>query len=360
MKNRRLILAIALILSFTMMFGSFSAFAAEETTIPSTEETTIPSTEGTYDEGYDDGYDDGYNDGYYNGYDDGYNNGYDNGATSQQKFPSIFDFIKELYWKLQSFVEDIKYRIIDALMLDFPAPDFDDTYLPAGNQKVLGEEALDLCTEFNSLIETTRYVKEEMSVVKTAKVGFDKIDIFGGKLTEALIKPILKEYLVDDSTLISYVEDEIIWSLQDIILCPEGLVSAKKTENADGTADYEFILKEEAAYYGGKDTYGDTIGIINNGGVAELKIDGIYHDLCADTLELEWFTYEFAPLQITGASINYPGATIRATTDAQGRLTSLSVDMPVKGAGEFAIGLIRTDLGLEGYRNEGYTFTYSS
>lgn len=354
MKNRRLIFAVALMLSFVMMFGTFSAYAAEDAQEPITD----TQTEDYYD-GYEDGYYDGYNEGYGNGYNDGFNNGLGYGSDSQPAFPSIFDFITELRWRLEELMDEIKDYIIDALMIDFPAPYFDSAYLPAENQAVLGEESLALCEEFNALVEATYYVTEKTTVTKTANVDFEVTDIIGGKLTEALINPILKEYLVADSETEVYYEGETIWNLQEIFLCPEGLVKAEKTVNEDGTASYEFILKEEAAYFTGQEGDYLTVGIVNYNGT-ELMTNEIYHDYCADTLDIEWFIYDFAPLQITGASINYPGATIKATTDAQGRVTSLSVDMPVKGTGEAAAGLIRGNIALEGYRNEGYTFEYAA
>ncbi len=363
MKNHKLIFAVALMLSLVMMFGTFSAYAAEETEVPVTgtqTETVLPEedvTEDPYSDGYEDGYFDGYNDGYDNGYNDGFNNGLDYGSDSQPAFPSIFDFITELRWRLEWFIDDVKDYIINALMFDFPAPNFDNRYLPAENQAVLGEESRALCEEFNAMVEAARYVTDPVAVTKTTNVDFDVTDVMGGKLTEAIINPILKEYLVADSTTEVYYEGDEIWNLQYIELYPEGLVSAKKTENADGTTDYEFVLKEEAAYFTGQEGDYLTVGIENYEG-NELMTNEIYHDLCADTLDVEWFIYDFAPLQITGASINYPGATVKATTDAQGRFTSLSIDMPVKGAGEAAVGFIKGNIALEGYRNEGYTFEY--
>lgn len=365
MKNRKLIFAVALMLSIIMMFGTFSAAAAEETQVPATgtqTEDALPeegTTEDSYYDGYEDGYYDGYGDGYGNGYNDGFNSGFGYGSDSQPAFPSIFDFITELRWRLEELMDEIKDYIIDALMIDFPAPNFDSAYLPAENQAVLGADALALCEEFNAMVEAARYVTETTTVTKTANVDIEVTDIIGGKLTEALINPILKEYLVADTSTEVYYEGDGIWNLQYIELYPEGLVSAKKTENADGTTDYEFVLKEEAAYFGGAEAEYVTVGIVNRGG-NEVITEGIYHDLCADTLDIEWFIYDFAPLQITGASINYPGATIKATTDAQGRFISLSVDMPVKGTGEAAAGLIRGNIALEGYRNEGYTFEYAA
>ncbi|MBR6567319.1 MAG: hypothetical protein IKK60_01560 [Clostridia bacterium] len=365
MKNRKLIFAVALMLSIIMMFGTFSAAAAEETQVPPTgtqTEDALPeegTTEDSYYDGYEDGYYDGYGDGYGNGYNDGFNSGFGYGSDSQPAFPSIFDFITELRWRLEELMDEINDYIIDALMIDFPAPNFDSAYLPAENQAVLGADALALCEEFNAMVEAARYVREKTTVTKTANVDIEVTDIMGGKLTEALINPILKEYLVADSSTEVYYEGDGIWNLQYIELYPEGLVSAKKTENADGTTDYEFVLKEEAAYFGGAEAEYVTVGIVNQGG-NEVITEGIYHDLCADTLDIEWFIYDFAPLQITGASINYPGATIKATTDAQGRFISLSVDMPVKGTGEAAAGLIRGNIALEGYRNEGYTFEYAA
>lgn len=356
-KTKSLIsLLLAILLVFSVATGSIAAAADEAPAI--TAPTTEPWTEDEPETEYT--YDDGYYDGYQAGYGDGFMDGYYVGSESAEPAFDIFEFISEIRWRLEWFIEDIKDYIVEALMFDFPAPNFDGEYLPAENQAVLGEEYADLCYEFNAMVEAARMVTEETTVTKTEDVGFDAVDIMGGELTKKLIDPILKEYLVEDSYTETYYEGEEIWNLQYIELHPEGLVSAKKTENADGTTDYEFVLKEEAAYFAGKEGDYVTVAITNKDGNEVVGIGGIYHDLCADTLDLEWFIYDFAPLQITGASINYPGATIKATTDAQGRFTSLSIDMPVKGSGEAAAGLIRSDIALEGYRNEGYIFEYAN
>lgn len=360
-KTKALIsLFVAVLLVFSLATGSIAA--ADEaltttvsvpTTAPSTEDESV--TENPYDDGYNAGYQDGYND----GYGAGFNDGYFNGNHTDKPF-DIFDFIEDIRWRLEDLMYNIKDYIVEALMFDFPAPNFNSDYLPAENQAVLGEESAALCEEFNALIEDAHFVREETIVTKTANVDIDVTDIMGGELTKKLIDPILKEYLVESTSTETYFEGAEIWNLQRITLYPEGLVSAKKTENSDGTTDYEFVLKEEASYFGGKEAEYVTVGIENKGGNESIIIDGIYHDLCADTLDIQWFIYDFAPLQITGASINYPGATVKASTDAQGRLTALSIDMPVKGTGEAAVVFLKGDIALEGYRNEGYTFKYAN
>ena len=202
-------------MSIVMMFGTVSAAAANDTFVTTTvpvfdgeSTTTLPgedadeeTTEGNYEDGYQDGYEDGYYDGYGNGYNDGFNNGLGYGSGSNQTFfERIIEFIKDLRWRIEWFFDDVKDWMLDAMMIDFPAPNFDSAYLPAENQAVLGADALALCEEFNAMVEAARYVTETTTVTKTANVDIEVTDIMGGKLTEALINPILKEYLVADSS----------------------------------------------------------------------------------------------------------------------------------------------------------------
>lgn len=358
MKNKKIILAVSIMLIFAMMCGTFSVSAAESDVLTTTAPTVSEeenTTESTYDDGYSDGYDDGYYDGYYDGANDAYYEGYYDGSEAH-KFPSVFDFIEELRWRLYDVVETIKERLIDAMMVDFPAPEFDNAYLPAENQSTLegNEAAVALCEKFNYLMAISEVARDPVTVTKTQKVDIEIVDIPGGELAKKIISPVIEEYLVDSSSETYYEKGNYIYNLQNIELSPEGLVSAKETVNEDGTTSYEFVLKEEAAYYAAYETY----SVINEGSNAVTAVKPIYHDYCADTLYLNWLVSDLAPLQITGASINYPGATVKATTDAEGRLTNLLIEMPVKGAGEFAAGLVRGDIALEGYRNEGFTFVY--
>lgn len=350
MKNRKITLAVSLLLVFVMIFGTVSASAAGGDSFM----TTAPA-------GYDDSFvtttpsevEDAYND----GYQDGYGAGFASGSVNDDfGVPSIFDFIEDLRWRLYWFIDGIRERLIEALILDLPNPDFNRDYLPKADQVVLGEEYKALCEKFNALIEDAHYAKETVSITKTADVDFKVTEITGGSLVEKMINPILETYLLETSSTEIYEEGYEIYYLQDITLYPEGLVSAKETVNADGSTSYEFVLKEEAAYYADYTTF----PVIEKDGKIVSESEYLFHDLCADTLMLEWFEYDFEPIQITGASINYPGVTIKATTDAQGRLTALSIDMPVKGAGEFALTLIKGNIAMEGYRNEGYTFEYAA
>lgn len=377
MKSYKKLLSV--IFAALMLFSSFSAVAVDTDTLTTDVLTTAPDTDEEYSDDYWDGYNDGYNDGYsdgenmdyetgyeegywngtYDGYWDGYYEGYYDGVNAYRE-PTIFErfdnFNAELIYRIRSFIERIRDLFERIFQLGDYAPttpvDPDADFIPDGTQKTLegDAEAEALCLEFNDLIYNFKEViTEPLTITKNVDVGISVKD--APAFLNNTINSIVEQFLIDASTTNNYVPGDYAYEVQSVELFPEGLTEATKTVNADGTTDYKFVVIEEASYYDGFSTYGVKY---DDGEFYE----GVYlqHDSVADTVYVEAAYFE--GITITSAEINYPGATITAKTDAQGRLVQFDVNMPVQGKGNAKLAGITFAASLEGYRNEGFVIAY--
>lgn len=222
-----------------------------------------------------------------------------------------------------------------------------DQFTLAGDRKA---EAL--CNEFNNLMRGFDELEADAEITKHAEVDINITDMRLPAATSDIVNKAIEAYLVDDTTTETFYKGEGAYNVQNIRLSAEGLKKAEKKTFADGSCYYEFELIEEAAYFDGYTTLGI---FMYEGEATRYKL---YHDRVADTLYVELF--DFGPCRIDRASILYPGATITATTDADGRITELSVEMPVEGTGDVKIAFLGGKLNLEGYRNEYYTIDWLS
>ncbi len=359
MKKRNFKSIAAVLLVLSMLLGSLTLVSASGTAVPTTAPgptNVVPTTSstgetettnGSYDDGYNNGYDDGYSDGWNDGYGSGWNDGYYNGAEENKDiFTIIRERIEEIRYNIQNFFKTLEKKIKAALGIS----DIDKNYLPSADITNLGEdvETYYLCKEFNEKMEALIYPQKPISYVKTAKVGIEITDCTGGKLVAGIVNPIVESYLVDDVTEYEY-EQYYAPGMQGVYVTPEGLTSAKKTVNEDGTTDYEFVLIEESTFYDGEEDY-----LLDSKG--ELGYGSFYNYDVADVLLMDYFDAD--PAKIKKATIRYPGTTVKATADAEGRITALDILMPVEGSGKGQVYLISLDVEAKGYRNEGFTITY--
>ncbi len=319
-----------------------------------------------YDSGYDDGWDDGYDsgewDGYYDGYDDGYYEGYYDAVQDMENKDviTIFDRWDAFIEDLRERVENFFYQIKDFFQRIFKTGDYapqepvdpdNSDFIPGyfENTLVDDENAKAVCNEFNDLVNNfIQGAHEDVNITKTVDVDVQANDL--PQVVQAIVQPVIENFLVSDSSTIFFYEGDWTNGVQSTKLMPQFLTVAEKTVNEDGTTDYRFEVIEEAAYYDGYETRGVR------------KIDGeiyyytLQHEYIADALYVEYGYLD--PVTITSATIVYPGATVTAKTDAQGRLIKYDINMPVEGEATGKIGMIRASVALSGHRNEGFTMDY--
>ncbi|NMP38200.1 MAG: hypothetical protein GX051_08825 [Clostridiales bacterium] len=82
-----------------------------------------------------------------------------------------------------------------------------------------------------------------------------------------------------------------------------------------------------------------------------------YHGSCMDTLSIT--SEDIKPFTLKSAEITYVGATITATVDAQGRLTSLKISEPVRIQGKLSfVGIPLINAKITGTWKQEFTLTY--
>lgn len=381
MKNRKITFAVSLMLVFVMLFGTVSVAAVEEsfalTTAPLT--TTAPAADdeeksddywdGYYD-GYYDGieeienedYESGYEDGYYDGLDEGYWEGYYEGyydGVNDVKGATVFDRIDDFIYEFRYRIEEFLYNVIDFFERlfktgDYAEPTYPDNtdFIPDSSQDNLADsyEAALLCLEFNDLINSFMDISEPVTVTKNVDVGVQVNDL--PAVVTGIANSVIEQFVGTQSVTNEYEAGDYAGNVQPTDLYPEGVKIAEKTVNEDGTTDYKFVLIAEAAYYDGQDTYG--VELVDG----EIVEKYLQHEDAADAIYIEYADLD--PITITYAEIYYPGATITAKTDANGRLIAYDVNMPVEGTGVAKVGGITVTANIEGYRNEGFVMEYAN
>ena len=359
----------------------------EETTTEATEETTTePETDDSYsedywdgyeegyDEGYDEGYSDGFWDGYYDyesgddyseGYWDGYYEGYYDAVNREENIVTIFDKWDAFYWDLLERIALIRETIIEYIYMIFKLGDYaveepaeieDTSFIPDGTQATLAgdEEAEALCEEFNNLINDYIYgYHPDLYVTEKFETIVNLVDCSGGFLVKKMAQEIIDENIIDYVDEEYFSEYSYLYTVQSTLIYPAGLTTAEKTVNEDGSTEYKFVLAEEATFYDGYDTYAVKLNKYGE----PVYTDNFQHYYVAYVLDVGALYLD--PAVITRAEVQYPGATITAKVDDQGRLEYYNIEMPVKGSGEGKISFIKADVTLEGESNLYYTFDYN-
>ena len=127
---------------------------------------------------------------------------------------------------------------------------------------------------------------------------------------------------------------------RDAALQEAGVASATATANADGGYTMTITLISETSTFDGTNTTSEPT----------------HHKSVMDPLELG--SLDLGPITISNADMTYPGATLTATVDSQGRLVKLLQKLPLEGTGTGKAGISIT-LNLAGSMDGTYEFTYA-
>lgn len=328
-----------------------------------------------YDEGWDDGYDSGEWDGYYDGYDDGYYEGYYDAVQDMENKDviTIFDrwdaFIEDLRERIDMFIYRIRAFFEKIFNIgsddDYDDDDYDEptinppsdltdtSFIPDGSQATLKDDAdaQALCDEFNELVnDFCDAVPDDVHITQTWEIDATMKDL--PSVVASIVNPILENFTGTDVGEEDFEKGESTYGIPRSYLDPAGLTQATKTVNEDGTTDYKFVLIEEASFYNGYETKG--VKLVD-GEVVEYTL---YHVDVNDIVYIEYV--DLGPVTIDWAQILYPGATVTAKTDAQGRLIKYDMYMPVDGTATGKAGPIRATVSAEGNSYICYVMDYDA
>ena len=125
-------------------------------------------------------------------------------------------------------------------------------------------------------------------------------------------------------------------------LTEAGMVSGSATANPDGGYTMTFTLVAEDSNFDGTQTTSDPT----------------HHKSIMDPLDLGSLDLG-DQIKITNAALHYPGATMTATVDAQGRLVKLEQKLPLEGTGAGKASVFSVNLQLTGSMDGNYEFIYA-
>ena len=224
------------------------------------------------------------------------------------------------------------------------------TAAPSGDSVKVPSTKGEIVTAYNKAVNDAKHY--------TGKVTLKKHDIINVGLADnaaaSIINPVIQKLTatephewafengvgVDDNTR-KLVDKIIPGGGRDAALQEAGVTSATATANADG--GYTMVLTlvaEDSNFDGTKNTS-----------------DPTHHMSAMDPLNLGSLDLGDA-IKITEAKLHYPGATLTATVDGQGRLVKLEQKLPLEGSGSGKAAFISVDLQLTGSMDGNYELIY--
>ncbi|MBQ7117613.1 MAG: hypothetical protein IJN88_05325 [Clostridia bacterium] len=237
----------------------------------------------------------------------------------------------------------------DAPATDAPATDAPATDAPSGTS--IPSTKAEIVAAYNKAVNDAKHY--------TGKVTLKKHDIIDVQLkdlpaiAEKIITPVIanltktepKEAVFENAVGVDDNTRELTkWIIpgggRDAALQEAGVATATATANADGGYTMVITLVPETSTFDGTSTTSEPT----------------HHKSIMDPLELG--SLDLGPITISNADLKYPGATMTATVDSQGRLTYLKQQLPLEGTGTGKAGISLT-LNLAGSMDGTYEFIYA-
>ena len=245
------------------------------------------------------------------------------------------------------------------------------TQAPAGDTTTKAPEAGDTTTKAPEASNTSKVPSTKDEIAAAYNKAINEYKAFKGKVTTkkvetiaievkdlpgpvaAIVNPVVEGFTgttentwtfengADVADPTRMLADKMIPGGRDAAVQGAGLAEASATANADGgyTMKLKFVA-ESSNFDGTKNTSEPT-----------------YHMGAMDPLNLG--TLDLGPISIAEAGLNYPGATVEATVDGQGRLVKLVQLLPLDGYGTGKAGPIKATINLAGSMDATYEMTYA-
>ncbi len=224
------------------------------------------------------------------------------------------------------------------------------TAAPSGSVKVPGTKA-EVAAAYNKAINDLRAYTGKVTMKKTDDVKIEVTDLPAAaasiinKAVSSFVGVTTSEYTFENGADVNdpnrkLVEKIIPWN-RDANVQDAGLVSGSATANADGgyTMTMTFVA-EDSIFDGNTNTSEPT-----------------YHMGAMDPLNLGSIELP-SPIQITSADLHYPGATLTATVDAQGRIVKIDNKLPLEGQGS-GKAIVPLTINMKGSMDSSYEFIYA-
>ena len=138
------------------------------------------------------------------------------------------------------------------------------------------------------------------------------------------------------------ISNRIVPGNRDAVIDPAGIASATATPGANGGYSIKLVFVAESAKYDGSTKTNVSEPTYHKGAMDPLDLGSIK--------ELESI--------LVAADMSYPGATIEADIDSEGRLVKMHYNLPLEGSGSGKVG-VTINIGVTGSMDAVYEITYA-
>ena len=234
---------------------------------------------------------------------------------------------------------------------DAPATE-DPTEAPAGDSgatSAVPSTKEEIAAAYNKAVNDFKAYTGNATEKKVETIAIEVKDLPGA--VAAIVNPVVegftgtteKEYVFTNGVDAdgNKTADRIIPGGRDANVQAAGIAEATATANADGGYTMKIKFVAESSNFDGT----------TNTSEPE------YHKGAMDPLNLGGL--DLGPIKISEAGLDYPGATVEATVDGQGRLVKLVQLLPLGGFGTGKAGPIKATINLEGSMDATYEITYA-
>lgn len=221
------------------------------------------------------------------------------------------------------------------------------TQAPAGDSKVPSTPA-EVVAAYNKAVNGTKNYKGSCHFKKDSTVSLQVTDCPGGNAVAKIVQPVIDKLAGSSSWEADYnngvnpdggnLYNALTPGDRDAALTEEACASATAVAAGDGYKMTVVIKPERSTYDGTNTTY------------------PVYHQQITNPLNLAEINAD--PIVITAADMSYAGATVEVTVDGEGRVTLMTLKMPIEGSGTGKAAFINATIGIAGSLDDTYTITY--
>ena len=235
----------------------------------------------------------------------------------------------------------------DAPATDAPATDAPATDAPSGTS--VPSTKAEIVAAYNKVVNEAKHYEGKVTLKKHDIINVQLKDL--PSVAEKVITPVItkltttspEEYVFEGGKDVNdpnrLVSHKIVPNGRDVAVQEAGIANATVTANPDGGYTMSITFIAETSTFDGTNTTSSPE----------------HHKSAMDPLELG--SLDLGPITISNADLRYPGATMTATVDAQGRLVKLEQKLPLEGTGTGKAG-IEITLNLGGSMDGTYEFIY--
>ena len=229
------------------------------------------------------------------------------------------------------------------------APEADAPAADSGNASAVPSTKEEIAAAYNKAINGFKAYTGNATEKKVETIAIEVKDLPGP--VAAIVNPVVegftgtteKEYVFTNGVDAdgNKTADRIIPGGRDANVQAAGIAEASATANADGGYTMKIKFVAESSNFDG--TQNTSEPEFHKGAMDPLNLGGL----------------DLGPIKIAEAGLDYPGATVEATVDGQGRLIKLVQILPLGGFGTGKAGPIKATINLEGSMDATYEITYA-